>query len=229
MVPTYLRRRPGSPSNGFLGSALQLKGIGELHANMAALPAEPKAILRRQALTRRRSLDGEMRALLTARLIEEGVACAHRWRPSVVSAFSPIRDEPDALALLGALGEAGFATALPVTVGAGAPLVFRLWRAGDPTKAGAMGIMEPRPEAPAVDPDLLFVPLAAFDRRGHRIGYGAGHYDRTLRRLRAARPIHAVGVAYSVCEVAAVPEEGHDEALDFILTEREWIDARSQR
>ena len=71
------------------------------------------------------------------------------------------------------------------------------------------------------------MPLAAFDRRGHRIGYGAGHYDRTLKRLRAAGPIHAVGVAYSVCEVAAVPDEPHDEPLDFILTEREWIAARS--
>jgi 5-formyltetrahydrofolate cyclo-ligase len=90
-----------------------------------------------------------------------------------------------------------------------------------------MNIPEPRREAPAVDPDLLFVPLLAFDRRGHRIGYGAGHYDRTLKRLRAAGPIHAVGVAYSVCEVAAVPDEPHDEPLDFILTEREWIAARS--
>jgi len=195
---------------------------------MAALPAD-KSTLRQQALTRRGALHPEMRALLTARLVEEGVACARRWQARIVSAFSPIRDEPDALALIGALGEAGFATALPVTVGAGAPLVFRLWRTGDPTVGGALGIKEPGPAAPAVDPDLLFVPLAAFDRRGHRIGYGAGHYDRTLRRLRAAGPIHAVGVAYSVCEVAAVPDERHDEPLDFILTEREWIDARSAR
>ena len=192
-----------------------------------SLAAEPKSLLRQRALARRGSLDPQTRALLTARLVEEGLACARQWRARIVSAFSPIRDEPDALGLLCALGAEGFATALPVTVARGAPLTFRLWRPGDPTVAGALNIPEPAPEAPAVDPDLLFVPLAAFDRRGHRIGYGAGHYDRTLKRLRAAGPVRAVGVAYSVCEVAAVPDEAHDEPLDFILTEREWIAARS--
>jgi 5-formyltetrahydrofolate cyclo-ligase len=191
-----------------------------------SVAAEPKSLLRRRALARRASLDPQTRALLTARLVEEGVACARQWGARIVSAFSPIGEEPDALALVAALGAAGFATALPVTAPASAPLTFRLWRVGDPTVVGALGIPEPRPEAPAVDPDLLFVPLAAFDRRGHRIGYGAGYYDRTLRRLRAARPIRAVGVAYSVCEIAAVPDEAYDEPLDFILTEREWIAAR---
>jgi len=142
--------------------------------------------------------------------------------------FYPIDDEPDALALVAALGAAGFATALPVTVPSGAPLIFRRWSVGDPTVVGALDIREPRAEAAAVEPDLLFVPLAAFDRRCHRIGYGAGHYDRTLKRLRAAGPIRAVGVAYSACEIAAVPDEAHDEPLDFILTEREWIDARGR-
>ncbi len=194
---------------------------------MSEAAPDPKTMLRQQALARRRSLDPQSRALLTARLVEEGVARARLWGARIVSAFSPIRDEPDALALLQALAAEGFATALPVTVANGAPLIFRLWSPGAPTVVGALGILEPSPDARAVDPDLLFVPLAAFDRRGHRIGYGAGHYDRTLKRLRAAGPVRAVGVAYSVCEVAAVPDAAHDEPLDFILTEREWIAARS--
>jgi 5-formyltetrahydrofolate cyclo-ligase len=189
--------------------------------------AEPKSLLRRRALERRASLDSQTRASLTARLAEEGLACARQWRARVVSAFFPVGDEPDSLALLAALDAAGFATALPVASPAGAPLIFRRWRVGDPTVVGAHDIPEPLAEAEAVDPDLLFVPLAAFDRRGYRIGYGAGYYDRTLRRLRAAGPIRAVGVAYSVCEIAAAPDEAHDERLDFILTEREWIAARS--
>jgi 5-formyltetrahydrofolate cyclo-ligase len=191
--------------------------------------ADPKSLLRQRALARRRLIDAQTRGLLTARLVEEGLACARQWRARVVSAFSPIGAEPDALALMAVLAAEGFATALPVTVGRGAPLTFRLWRVGDPTNPGAMKIPEPCPEAPAVDPDLLFVPLAAFDRRGYRIGYGGGHYDRTLKRLRALGPIRAVGVAYSVCEIAAVPDEAHDEPLDFILTEREWIAARGRR
>jgi 5-formyltetrahydrofolate cyclo-ligase len=195
----------------------------------AAMPeaAEPKSLLRRRALERRASLDPQTRASLTARLAEEGLACARQWRARVVSAFFPVGDEPDPLPLLAALDAAGFATALPVAPPAGAPLIFRRWSVGDPTVVGAHEIPEPRPEADAVDPDLLFVPLAAFDRRGYRIGYGAGYYDRTLRCLRAAQRIRAVGVAYSVCEIAAAPDEAHDERLDFILTEREWIAARS--
>jgi len=195
---------------------------------MSASP-DLKGILRQSALFRRSGVDSATRAVFTERLVERGVACARAWRARVISAFSPIRDEPDALALLALLAAEGFATALPVTVGPGAPLVFRLWRPGDPTVEGALGIAEPRPDAGAVDPDLLFVPLAAFDRRGHRIGYGAGHYDRTLEGLRRTGPVRAVGVAYSVCEVDAVPDEAHDQPLDFVLTEREWIDARGGR
>jgi len=191
--------------------------------------AEPKALLRRSALNRRRVLDASTRDRLSGRLTAEGLALARRWRPKIVSAFYPILDEPDTLALMAALAAEGFATALPITVSRQAPLTFRRWRPGDPTVPGEMNIPEPTPRAEVVDPDLLFVPLAAFDRRGHRIGYGAGHYDRTLSLLRAQKPIHAVGVAYACAEVAAIPDEDHDEILDFILTENELIDAKGAR
>ena len=86
-----------------------------------------------------------------------------------------------------------------------------------------MGIPEPLESARAVEPDLLFVPLACFDRRGHRIGYGAGYYDRSLGAPGPIKRIHAVGVAYGVCEVAAVPYEAHDQSLDVVVTEYETI------
>jgi 5-formyltetrahydrofolate cyclo-ligase len=181
----------------------------------------PKAALRKDALARRKNLPPEAREAFTRRLTQEGLRLAALWRPAVVSSFHTIRDEPDALPLLAALAAAGFATALPVVAGRGQPLTFRLWRPGDPTAAGAMGIPEPVLTAEAIEPDLLFVPLACFDRRGHRIGYGAGHYDRSLERLRAMKPIHAVGVAYGVCEVGVVPYEAHDQILDAIVTEQE--------
>ena len=189
---------------------------------------DPKSALRRQALARRRDVDPATRAGLSGRLAAVGLEWARRWRPRVVAAFSSIRDEPDAGPLLAALQAHGFATALPVAHGRSVPLQFRLWRAGEPLARSAFGALEPVPAAAAVDPDLLFVPLAAFDRRGHRIGYGAGHYDRALKRLRASHPIRAVGVAYAVCEIDAAPDEPHDQRLDFILTEREWIDARGR-
>jgi 5-formyltetrahydrofolate cyclo-ligase len=185
--------------------------------------ADSKATLRQKALARRKALTAETRAALTARLLQEGLRLARLWAPSVVSAFHPIRDEPDALALLGALANDGFATALPVVSGRGAHLTFRLWRPGDPAAPGPMGIPEPLETAPSVEPDLLFVPLACFDRRGNRIGYGAGYYDRSLKRLRAMKAVHAVGVGYQVCEVAAAPYEAHDQRLDAIVTEQETI------
>jgi len=187
-----------------------------------------KSELRRQALERRRDVDPSTRTALSARLALVGLEWARRWRPRIVAAFLPIRDEPDAGPLLAALQAHGFATALPVVAGRSAPLAFRLWRAGEPLARGALGVPEPGAAAPLVEPDLLFVPLAAFDRRGHRIGYGAGHYDRALKLLRAKAPIRAIGVAYAVSEIDAAPDEPHDERLDFILTEREWIDARGR-
>jgi len=182
---------------------------------------DPKATLRREALARRGAVAPGARVAFSRRLANEGLRLARLWRPRAVSAFHTLGDEPDTLQLLSALAAEGFATALPVVVGRESPLTFRLWRPGDPTRLGAMSIAEPLEEAPAVDPDLLFVPLACFDRRGHRIGYGAGYYDRTLAGLRALRPVHAVGVAYGVCEVAAVPYEAHDQSLDAIVTEQE--------
>jgi 5-formyltetrahydrofolate cyclo-ligase len=185
--------------------------------------ADPKTALRRGALVRRALIAPGERTAFSRRLADEGLRLARLWRSRAASAFHAFRDEPDTLPLLTALAAEGFATALPVVVGRGSPLVFRSWRPGDPTRPGAMAIAEPLEGAPVIEPDLLFVPLACFDRRGHRIGYGAGFYDRTLAGLRASKPVHAVGVAYGVCEVAAVPYEAHDQSLDALVTDQETI------
>ncbi len=193
---------------------------------MTIAAASRKAILRTEALQRRGALAVSVRELFSLRLAEQGLAIARRVGASVVSIFLPIRDEPDTLPLIAALSAQGFRTALPVTVSREAPLIFRQWRPGDPSRAGAMKIREPAASPQSVEPDLLFVPLACFDRRGHRIGFGAGHYDRTLAALRARRPVTAVGVAYSAAQAAEIPDEPHDQRLDFVLTERELIDCR---
>jgi 5-formyltetrahydrofolate cyclo-ligase len=185
--------------------------------------ADPKTALRRDALARRGAIKPAARAAFSRRLAEEGLRLARLWRARIVSAFHPLRDEPDTLPLLAALAAEGFATALPAVIRRGSPLTFRLWRPGEPTRPGAMSIREPLEQAPAVDPDLLFVPLACFDRRGNRIGYGAGFYDRTLERMRAMKPVQAIGVAYGVCEIASVPYETHDQSLDAVVTEQETI------
>jgi len=104
--------------------------------------------------------------------------------------------------------------------------VFRAWSFGAPLGSGVWGIREPLPDAPEVLPDVLIVPLAAFDRTGQRIGYGAGYYDLTLFRLRAAKPVIAVGLAFAAQEIARVPATPRDAGLDLVLTEHEVIDCR---
>jgi 5-formyltetrahydrofolate cyclo-ligase len=189
-------------------------------------PPHPKAILRSEALARRRAATDVDPAAFAAHLAEAGAELVAELRPGIVAAYFALRDEASTLPLLDALAGAGVLTALPITGARGTALVFRLWRPGDAVVEGKMGISEPSPAAAEVAPDLLFVPLAVFDRAGHRIGYGAGYYDRTLAALRARKKICAVGVAYASQETAKIPHESHDQPLDFVLTERELIDCR---
>ncbi len=144
----------------------------------------------------------------------------------IVSGFSPIRTEINPMPLLRRLEAAGARLALPVVAGKGKPLIMRAYTFGQELNAGVWGIREPKDDAPQVDPDILIVPLAAFDRRGNRIGHGAGYYDMTIARLRALKPIVAVGIAHAAQEIAEVPATERDERLDLVLTERDVFDFR---
>ena len=143
-----------------------------------------------------------------------------------VSGFSPLKTEINPLPLLRKLAAAGARLALPAVAGRGKPLIMRAYAFGQALNEGVWGIREPKDDAPEVDPDILIVPLAAFDRRGHRIGYGAGYYDMTINRLRSIKPVVAVGIAYAAQEVSEVPVTARDERLDLVLTERDVIDFR---
>jgi len=137
-----------------------------------------------------------------------------------------MRSEINPLPLMRKLAEAGARLALPVIAGRGKPLIMRAYAIGDELARGQWGIREPKPEAGEVAPDILLVPLAAFDRAGQRIGYGAGYYDMTIHGLRAQKPVATIGLAFAAQEIGEVPAAPHDERLDFVLTEREAIDLR---
>jgi 5-formyltetrahydrofolate cyclo-ligase len=145
---------------------------------------------------------------------------------TIVSGFSMLRSEVNPAPLMRKFAEAGAQLALPVIVGRGHALIMRAWHFGAPSQAGIWGIREPMPDAPEVAPDILIVPLACFDRAGHRIGYGNGYYDMTLRALRARKKIVAIGVAFALQEIPQVPATERDEPLDLVLTEKEVIDRR---
>lgn len=185
-----------------------------------------KTAIRAAALARRSAASAELRDGFARRLAAIGPGLVRRNGEApegCVSIYHPIRDEVDTTPLFHALTEHGFSTALPVTVARHQPLRFVLWRPGDPVSPGSWKIPEPLPGAPEVDPDVLFVPLAAFDRRGFRLGYGAGFYDASLARLRERKPVLAVGVAFACQEVESIPTEPHDEPLDVIVTEHDVI------
>jgi 5-formyltetrahydrofolate cyclo-ligase len=189
-----------------------------------SLDLASKPQLRRLALSCRAGVAEADRQAFAEQLALRGVELARRAMAGTVALYWPIGDEADPRLLLQALDYHQFTTLLPVTVGRGQPLVFRKWKWGHPLVEGQMRIPEPSPRLPEAQPDLLFVPLAAFDRRGFRIGYGAGHYDVTLQKLRATRAIPAIGIAFACQEIERVPHEPHDQPLDIILTERETID-----
>ncbi len=187
--------------------------------------ADQKARLREQTLALRDALPAPMRTA-AAETISARSFPLRIERGMVVSGFSPMKTEINPIPLMRKLADAGVQLALPAIAGRGKPLIMRAWNFGDPFKAGQWGIREPVAEAPEIAPDILIVPLAAFDRSGHRIGYGAGYYDMTINALRAKKPVTAIGIAFATQEIPHVPATDRDARLDLVLTEREIFDFR---
>jgi 5-formyltetrahydrofolate cyclo-ligase len=179
--------------------------------------AEKRALRERQKARRAAALEA-IGASIQDDLVRHGVALLGDRPAGVVSAYYPMAGEIWPLRLMAALKARGHSLALPVMQGKADPLVFRTWAPGDELIAGVWGIRQPAPSQPAVLPDILLVPLLAFDRAGYRLGYGGGYFDRTLRDLRGRKPILAVGLGLDELEVDAVPHLDYDERLDWILT-----------
>ncbi|MGO9004491.1 MAG: 5-formyltetrahydrofolate cyclo-ligase [Beijerinckiaceae bacterium] len=188
--------------------------------------AGPKALLRAQVLARRGVVADAAAGAFAQRIAEIGGALATEKSARIAVAYWPIKGEASPVPLLEKLAMLNVVTALPVMIGRDHALVFRRWRPGEPLVEVKFGIKEPAADAPEVQPDLVFVPLVAFDRRGHRLGYGAGFYDRTLAGLRTIGRTTTVGIAYAVQELPENPAEDHDQRLDYVLTDREWINCQ---
>jgi len=185
-----------------------------------------KGDLRATALAKRDALSEAKRAAAAKALAKRGLPLDIA-NGAIVSGYSPIRSEIDPLPLMRALAAKGVRLALPAVMARGKSLAFRAWSPNDRLLMGPLGILEPSPAAAELVPDIMLVPLAAFDRLGHRIGYGAGHYDYTLAHLRKAKAVIAIGIAFAAQEIASVPALSHDVALDYVLTEKQSFDFRS--
>ncbi|WP_434618290.1 5-formyltetrahydrofolate cyclo-ligase [Azospirillum sp. B2RO_4] len=186
---------------------------------------QAKDAARREARARRDAIADSDRPAASAAVRDRIAELAERGHlpRGEAGGYWPLGSELDARPALLHLKQLGHSVGLPVSGPRGTALVFRDWDPEASMAAGRYGIQEPAEGCAVLRPSLLLVPLLAFDRTGHRLGYGAGYYDRTLDALRAGGAVVAVGVAFAAQEMPAVPVDGHDERLDWIVTERETL------
>lgn len=177
-----------------------------------------KAALREAALARRDALEIDDRLEWDPAIAERALALPVWDRGGPVSAYWPMRSEADPRPILEELSRRGLLLCLPAI--AGGRMIFREWAIYGPIVPGGFGTLVPPPQQRELKPRILLVPMAAFDRRGYRIGYGKGYYDRALAELGETV---SIGIAYAAQEIEAVPDEPHDRRLDWIVTERETI------
>jgi 5-formyltetrahydrofolate cyclo-ligase len=171
-----------------------------------------KAELRRDARQRRKALGHvDIGPALAAHAVDL------KLQPgTIVGGYHALPEEADPALLLKALMAQGCHIAFPRIAGKGMSLDFHKIPDGEVLRPGSLGVLEPLAHWPKVVPGILFVPLLAFDSRGHRLGYGGGFYDRTLAAFR----VPAIGIAYAAQETGSLPVEPHDMALDSILTQQ---------
>ncbi|MEH6401783.1 MAG: 5-formyltetrahydrofolate cyclo-ligase [Sneathiella sp.] len=184
---------------------------------MHSIPARKKAD-RQLASTKRGSLFNA----------KAGLQAAHNFLTSIelpadskISLYFPIGSELETVPLLKDLNTRNITTLLPVVAGRDRPLIFKEWSIGNPLEQGRFDVFIPTEEARVMIPDILVVPLLAFDTFGYRLGYGGGFYDRTLEALRTEGDCLAVGYAYAGQEVAQVTIDKFDQPLDWLVTEKE--------
>ncbi len=182
-----------------------------------------RAAERRRLIAAREAMPAAARAAAGAAITAALIGWLAEANPGVVGGYLPHRGEYDCRPVLERVTRLGGRVALPVPLRPRSPMVFRLWTPGAPMAVGPGGIRHPA-EGPALAPDLLLVPLVGFDNRGHRLGYGAGYYDRTLAAM-AERPV-TVGVGFELGRLARLAPEPHDIALDWIVTETGMVRAR---
>lgn len=139
---------------------------------------------------------------------------------SVVAGYIAKESEADPSALLAATHQHGCITALPFVISRSAPMQFLRWSPGDVLEPGPFGLTQPRADAEPIAPDLLLVPLVAFDSRLMRLGQGAGHYDRALSLLPDST---AIGIAWSVQHAPAIEADAWDVPMNAVLTEKSWM------
>jgi len=176
----------------------------------------PRAVLRREKLAARMALDETTRAELSARIEGHLAALLLPLAPQTLAFCAPVRGEFDARPLASRLIDRGWLAAMPVVTAVAAPMSFHAWTPAAAMSNDRYGIPIPA-DGEAVVPDIVLLPLVAFDTRGFRLGYGGGYFDRTLAAM-VPRP-RAIGIGFELARVADIRPEAHDVGLDAVVTE----------
>ena len=182
-----------------------------------------KTNLRRDARLKRKILSAAATmgtaTHLAGNFIDGPLAAWQDKRSPVIAGYWPFGSEIDTRPLLMMLVERDYQVALPVTDAVGHSLLFRKWMPGMDLVQDGMGMQAPPPSAPMLAPDIVIAAGLAFDKTGHRLGYGTGYYDITIHQLRATRSIVTVVVAFAGQEVETINPGPQDERVDWIVTE----------
>lgn len=179
-----------------------------------------KETYRRRARLRRGEMNSELVSAEICRLLVDTLAAEHTG--GTVAGYIPIRNEVSPFDAMCRLHDMGFSVCVPVVIAAGTPLEFWRWEPDMGMVEAVYGTRVPEHREPLV-PDVLIVPLLAFDREGWRLGYGGGFYDRTIECLRMDRKILTVGIAGSIQGFTALPHDDHDQQLDAVVTEEGFM------
>jgi len=179
---------------------------------------EAKAALRLKARASRAAILDSTRSGAAKAVADHFADAVALQSTQCVAGYWRIKDEMDCQPILIRLMDSGQPVCLPVVMGDGEPIEFRLWEDGTPLYEAGFGTLAPSELAPRVVPDIVIMPLLGFDARGTRLGYGGGYYDRTLEHL-STRPL-LVGLAFAAQEMDNIPHEAHDVPLDLVVTEK---------
>ena len=198
------------------------------------LTADQKPLLRNEMKRRRAAfaqgspLAGDMLAEIACDALDE----RREWpdKDAIIAGYWPIQSEINPFPLLQIFEERGYGLALPCLMeeGEGFRMIFRRFSLGDDLVSGPFDIHQPADDADEIAPDMVLLPLLAFDEQGWRLGYGGGYYDRVLARLRAQKDVKGYGIVFSGQQFAEIPFEVHDKPLDGLFTEQGVIPLRSK-
>ncbi len=180
-----------------------------------------KSLLRKQTLVARSAISNKQKSLAANSAAKLFIKNIPINKNDIIAAYWPISDELSCLPLVKQLRGRGHQICLPVTIAENKPLIFKLWQKEPKLLDGEYGIRIPDNDAPILAPNIIIVPLVAFDKKGARLGYGKGYYDRTIANMKQ-KPL-LVGYGFALQEVEQIDSESHDVPLDYMVSEKKVV------